>query len=168
MVLNCKMHAIKKKKKKKITTILSDTLIIRLIKQQSIWQTHFCWKRCARSKFQVHCLLLGGRQRWKGEGGRGWCFLLPGTNTTPKNTRPNRSDFNWCTWMRKGKINNVKSAGEDSGRHPWTQKANRFHKAVFRELFSNTRRWLLDLTFYVTQIMLPRYHETVTNISLSA
>lgn len=54
-------------------TILYDTLIIRLIKQQSIWQKHFCSKICVPhqavndSKFQVHCLLLGaggdGRER---------------------------------------------------------------------------------------------------------
>lgn len=58
-------------------TILYDTVIIRLIKQHSTWQRHFCSKRCAPqhavndSEFQVHSLLLGaggdGRER-EGEG----------------------------------------------------------------------------------------------------
>lgn len=65
---------------------------------------------------------------------------------------PNRSTFDSNTWMRKGKTKRLKSAGEDSGRHPWTQKANKFC-GVPRIVIPNIRRWMLNLTFHVTQII---------------
>lgn len=136
-------------------TIRYDTLKNRLTKQQLIWQTHFCSKRCALShtvndsKSQVHCLFLG-----PGGDGRERVMLLVTRQLQKRKNPPKRSDFDWYTWMRKGKINKVKSAGVDSGRYPWTQKANKFHEVELQELlFSNVRRWTLDLTFYVTQII---------------
>lgn len=155
-------------------TTLYDTLIIRLTKQQPIWQTHFSSNRCAlphamnNSKSQVHCLLLG-----PGGDGRERVMLLvtrhKRSSKKPHQT-PKRSAFDWYTWMRKGKKNKVESAGVDSGRHPWTQKANKFHEVELQELlFSNVRRWTLDLTFCITHHkMLPSYHKTLTNASLSA
>lgn len=69
-----------------------------------------------------------------------------------KHLPPNRSAFDSNTWMRKGKINRVKSAREDSGRPPWKQKANKF-RGVATIVFPNVRRWMLNLTFHVTQII---------------
>lgn len=141
--------------KKTMITIRYDTLKNRLTKQQPIRQTHFCSKRCALShtvndsKSQVHCLFLG-----PGGDGRERVMLLVTRQLQKRKNPPKRSDFNWYTWMRKGKINKVKSAGVHSGRYPWTQKANKFHEVELQELlFSNVRRWTLDLTFYVTQII---------------
>lgn len=84
-------------------TILYDTLIIRLIKQQSIWQTCFCLKRCAPqhavndSKFQVHCLLLGAGgdgMEEKGEGDAS-CYQAQTQlkKKKPKNQRTQQISF---------------------------------------------------------------------------
>lgn len=72
--------------------------------------TACCWAQGAmegRGKERVMLLLTRHKQYSK-------------KKTKTKKTLPKRSAFNWNTWMRKVKINKLKSAGEDSGRHPWT------------------------------------------------